>query len=54
MLGNSVFTYLDDLIISGKDPETHLKTLKVVLQRLLEAGLKVKLSVSFKSQKSNF
>ncbi len=54
MLGNSVFTYLDDLIITSKDPETHLKTLPTVLQRLQEAGLKVKLSVDFFRQKSNF
>ncbi len=40
MLGNSVFAYLDELIIANKDPETHLKTLQVVLQRLQETDLK--------------
>ncbi len=43
MLGNSVFAHLDDLIIANKYPETHLKSLQVVLQRLQEAELKAKL-----------
>lgn len=34
MLRNSVFAYLGDLIIASKDPETHLKTLHTVPQRL--------------------
>ncbi len=49
-----MFAYIDDLIISYKGPETHLKTLQAVLQRLQEAGLKVKLSVNFQRQKSSF
>ncbi len=44
MLAHSVFAYLDDLTIVSKDPEAHLKTLKVVLLRFQEAFLKVKLS----------
>ncbi len=44
MLGNTVFAYLDDLIIASKNPETHSKTLKAVLQKLHETGMKVKLS----------
>ncbi len=44
MLENSLFAYLYDLIIASKDPETHLQTLQVGLQRLQEAGIKVKLS----------
>ncbi len=39
-----MFAYFDDLIIASNYPETHFKTLKAVLQRLQEAGLKVKLS----------
>ncbi len=42
MLRNSVLAYPDDFIIASKDPETHLKTAETLLQRLQEAGLKVK------------
>ncbi|KAJ8346503.1 hypothetical protein SKAU_G00279040 [Synaphobranchus kaupii] len=34
--------YLDDILVSGPDEETHLKTLDVVLGRLEEYGLHVK------------
>ena len=44
MLGNSVYAYLDDIIIASKSVESHLQTLRSVLQRLHEAGLRVKLS----------
>ena len=33
--------YLDDIIIYGKDEKEHNDRLKVVLQRLTEAGLKL-------------
>ncbi len=53
MLGNCVCIL--DLIIASKDLKTHSKTLKVVLQRLQEAGLKVKLvKCEFLKEKSNF
>ena len=44
LLGNSVFCYLDDLIIASKDPHEHLATLNQVLSRFSDAGLKLKLS----------
>ncbi len=44
MLGNSVCIYLDDIIIASKDTTSHMKTLKSVLKRLQEVGLKLKLT----------
>ncbi len=44
LLGKTVFAYLDDIIIASKDQESHLESLKLVLQKLEEAGLKAKLS----------
>ncbi len=44
LLGKTVFAYLDDIIIGSKDQESHLESLKLVLQKLEEAGLKAKLS----------
>ena len=44
ILSKNVYVYLDDIIICGKDPESHLATLKAVLLKLKEAGLKIKLS----------
>ncbi len=44
MLGNSVYTYLDNIIIVSKDMTSHMETLKLVLRRLQEVGLKLKLS----------
>ena len=35
--------YLDDLLISGKDAEDHLKNLRQLLQRLHEKGLRCRL-----------
>ena len=35
--------YLDDIIIYGKTCEEHLKNIEDILERLLEAGLTVKL-----------
>ena len=37
-----VMVYLDDILVSGKDEEEHLKRLDIVLQRLQNAGLKLK------------
>ncbi len=37
LLGKTVFAYLDDIIIASKDQESHLKSLKLVLQKLEEA-----------------
>ena len=44
LVGKSVFVYLDDIIIFSKDIPSHLKDLSTVLQRLREAGLKIKLT----------
>ena len=38
-----VAVYLDDLLISGKDAEDHLKNLRQLLQRLHEKGLRCRL-----------
>ena len=40
----NVYVYLDDIIIRSKDPESHLATLKAVILKFKEAGLKIKLS----------
>ena len=37
-----VCVYIDDIIISGKTPEEHLRNLNEVLQRLESAGLCLK------------
>ena len=37
-----VCVYLDDILISGKSPQEHLKNLEEVLSRLEEAGLRLK------------
>ncbi len=44
LLGNSVYVYLDDIIIASKDVQAHMTTLKAVLHRLQEVGLKIKLT----------
>ncbi len=44
MLGNSVYISLDDTIIASKDTTPHMETLKSVLKRLQEVGLKLKLT----------
>ncbi len=44
MLGNSVYIYLDDIIIASKDTMSNMETLKSVLKRLQEVGLNLKLT----------
>ncbi len=44
MLGNSVYIYLGDIIIASKDTMSYMETLKLVLKRLQEVGLKLKLT----------
>ncbi len=44
MLGNSVCIYLEDIIVASKDTTSHTETLKSVLKRLQEVGLKLKLN----------
>ncbi len=44
MLGNSVYIYLDDIIIVSKDMMSHMETLKLVLKRLQDVSLKLKLT----------
>ena len=44
LMGNSVFCYLDDVIIASKTVHEHLDTLSEVLSRFAKAGLKLKLS----------
>ena len=39
---SSVVVYLDDILVSSRSTEEHLKTLDEALQRLQEAGLKVR------------
>ena len=34
--------YLDDIVIFSKDPASHLEILEAVIQKLVEAGLKLK------------
>ncbi len=43
LIGDSVFAFLDDVIIASKDVETHLQKLEEVLNRLKSAGLSLKL-----------
>ncbi len=44
LLGNSVYVYLDDNIITSKDVHAHMETLKAVLHIIHEVGLKLKLT----------
>ena len=37
-----VFVYLDDILVTGQDETSHLRTLGTVLSRLRETGLRVK------------
>ena len=38
---SSCFVYLDDVIIPGKDFEDHLQNIRIVLECLRQAGLKL-------------
>jgi hypothetical protein len=40
----NVAVFVDDIIITGKNDNEHLENLRLVLDRLLEAGLKAKIS----------
>ncbi len=42
MFGNSVYIYLDDIIIASKDMTSHMETLKSVLKGLQDVGLQLK------------
>lgn len=42
LIGSSVFLYLDDVIIYGKELQLHVENLKKVLDRLPEAKLTLK------------
>ncbi len=44
LLVDSVFAFLDDVIIASKGVETHLQKLEEVLNRLKSAGLSLKLT----------
>ncbi len=44
LLGNSVYVYLDDIIRASKDVHANMATLKAILHRLQEVGLKLKLT----------
>ncbi len=44
LIGDSVFAFLDDVIIASKDVETHLQKLEELLNRLKSAGLSLKLT----------
>ena len=39
----NVVSYLDDILVSGKDDAEHLTTLKAVFNRLQQFGLRLKL-----------
>ncbi len=55
MLGKSIYIYLDDTVIASTDTKSHLDTIKLVLQRLQEPGLKVKLTkCEFLRKKKSF
>lgn len=43
-LGKDIQIYIDDIIIMSPDIDSHLKSLEKILQKLKEAGLKIKLS----------
>ena len=43
----NVAVYFDDIAVTGKDKEDHLRTLSLVFERLQEAGLKVNLKKMF-------
>ncbi len=55
LLGKDTFAYLDGVIIVSKDLHTHFSKLQQVLEKLQDAGLKVKLAeCEFLKSKSQF
>ncbi len=55
LLGKEVYIYLDDIIVASKDITSHMATLRLVLDRLKEVGLKIKLTkCEFLKQKIKF
>ncbi|KAL6461145.1 hypothetical protein MHYP_G00311110 [Metynnis hypsauchen] len=51
----SVAVYLDDILVTGRNDQEHLKTLSEVLKRLEEAGLRLKRSkCSFMGKEAEF
>ena len=44
LIGNICFVYLDDVIVFSENEEEHFKNVKMVIERLKQANLKVKLS----------
>lgn len=44
LIGNSVFSFLDDVIIASKDAESHLQKLEEALNWLKSVGLALKLT----------
>ena len=54
-IGKRCYVYMDDVVVFGKTLQEHLENLKIVLQTLLEANLKVQLDKSeFLHQSINF
>ena len=44
LIGKACVVYIDDLIILGQDEQDHMRNLELVLGRLKEANLKLKIS----------
>ena len=42
LIGKCCFVYLDDIVIHSKSPEQHAEHLRMVLERLRKANLRVK------------
>ena len=42
LIGSCCFVYLDGIIIYSRDPDEHARHLRLVLERLKDAGLRVK------------
>lgn len=49
---SNVISFMDDIVVTGKNKKEHLKNLRLVLQRLLDTGFKVnsKKSVFFEHE----
>ena len=44
LIGDGLFVYLDDLILVSKDVDSHFNKLSLVLQKFIEAGLKLNIT----------